>query len=156
MSKCCPKVCHDKKQCVKECSGKKCVCVRNTDCDKKKKDCKKCKGVKYPCDMPCDGRKVIDMLEVHVCVGSNDCRPWCDTSKIYDPLAAFEKCAKPPCLHNLPPCDCACPMKKCHKSCSSSSSSSSEECECYVVPSRKICEECTDSDSSSKKSDCKH
>lgn len=141
----CPEICHDEYKCQKKCGKKKCECVRNTRCDKEK-SCKKWGPKKFPCDLPCSNKETIKILKVHVKHNENDCRPWADQATVYDPLAAFEKCAKPPCLHNLPPCDCECPAKKCPKKCeeSSSSSSSSEECECHVVPARPLCEDCTE------------
>lgn len=140
----CPKLCHDEYKCVENGGRKKCACVRNTQCDKQKHH-KKSGPKTFPCDLPCSNREVIKALKVRVKHNEHDCRPWADHSTIYDPLAAFEKCAKPPCLHNLPTCDSECPMKKCHQKCeeSSSSSSSSEECECHVVPARPLCADCT-------------
>ena len=152
-SDCCPKVCHDKRACVKDCSGhKKCGCVRNSDCDHSKSHHKRGPKV-FACDLPCNNCKIMDMLKVDQCCVENSCKPWISHSKVYDPLMAFERCAKPACLHNLAPCDEQCPARQCESSSSScSSSSSSSVCECVVVKKEKVCKGCSSSSSSSSES----
>jgi hypothetical protein len=149
MSNCkeCPKICHDKKACVEECGCKKCGCVRNTDCDKVN-ECKERGPRMFPCELPCDPNEVMNTLKVHIAGVEHDCRPWATHSGVYDPLKAFHKCAKPPCLHGLPPCGEACPARccqGCQPSCTSSSKSS--VCECHVNPGYKICPNCKSSSS---------
>lgn len=146
MSSCeeCPKVCHDKKACVEKCGNKKCGCIRNTDCDKVPPHKKRGPKV-FTCELPCDPNKVMDMLKEHNDYAIHDCRPWAAKSGTYDPLKAFHRCVKPPCLHNLPPCGENCPVRRCERCCESStceSSSSSSVCECHVNPGHKVCPDC--------------
>lgn len=144
MSSDCPSIKHDRRECVTDCSGKKeCGCVI---ADVSKSEKKKRKTKTFPCDIPCSPDKAIKMLKVRREANDHtyDCKPWIDNSVTYDPLKAFEKCAKPPCLANLPPCKGDCLPKNCRRcySSSSSSSSSSDEEIHIKIPRRKVCPTC--------------
>lgn len=146
----CPKVCHDKKVCGPDpCDPCKNKCLCEHGC---KDECKERKIVEVmkPCDLPCDPKKAMELLEIEsICHCQKDyaCLSYGMKPKMFDPLKSARKCLYKPCLRGLPPCcdgkDSPCEQKICEVICSClpepSSDSECESCICEKKGGERCC-----------------